>query len=158
EVHDVERSRNQPSLQLIGKPDHSSLDVSLLHALGVRVVGRLRGISGARVSLDDDLVATTAAADAKLADILERIDHSIATTGRAREPAAPFRPTWPIGAEAPETLNLKDERIETVIWATGYKRSYPWLQLPVLDAHRDIIQNAGITPEPDLYVLGMRFQ
>jgi putative flavoprotein involved in K+ transport len=158
EVHDIERSRNQPSLQLIGKPDHSSLDVGVLRALGVRVVGRLRGISGPRVSLADDLVATTAAADIKLAEILDKIDHFIATTGVEAPAADPFRPTWLLGDDAPETLDLNDERIETVIWATGYRRSYPWLHVPVLDAHGDIIQNGGMTPEEGLYVLGMRFQ
>jgi len=158
EVHDIERSRNQPSLQLVGKPDHSSLDVGVLRALGVRVVGRLRGISGPRISLADDLVATTAAADIKLAEILDKIDHFIATTDVEAAAAEPFRPTWLLGSDAPEALNLNDERIETVIWATGYRRSYPWLHLPVLDAHGDIIQKGGITPEAGLYVLGMRFQ
>jgi putative flavoprotein involved in K+ transport len=158
EVHDIERSRNQPSLQLVGKPDHSSLDVGVLHALGVRLVGRLRGITDAHVSLADDLVATTAAADIKLAEIIDRIDRFIATTGVAAVSAEPFTPTWPLGFESPDTLNLKDERIETVIWATGYRRSYPWLHLPVLDAHGDIIHKDGITPAAGLYVLGMRFQ
>ena len=158
EVHDIERSRNQPSLQLVGKPDHSSLDVGVLRALGVRVVGRLRGISGPRVSLADDLVATTAAADIKLTEILDKIDQFIATTGVEAAAPEPFRPTWLLGSDAPEAINLNDERIETVIWATGYRRSYPWLHLPVLDRHGDIIQHAGITPEDGLYVLGMRFQ
>jgi putative flavoprotein involved in K+ transport len=158
DVHDIERSRNQPSLQLVGKSDHSSLDVGVLQALGVRVVGRLRGISGAHVSLADDLAATTAAADIKLAEILDKIDHLIMTTGLDVGAAEPFRPTWPLAFDTPEALNLYDERIETVVWATGYKRSYPWLHLPVLDAHGDIVQNAGITSEDGLYVVGMRFQ
>src|SRR5215475_13836016 len=158
DVHDVERSRNQPSLQLVGKPDHSSLDLGVLRALGVRLVGRLRGISGARVSLAEDLVATTAAADVKLAEILDKIDRFIATIGLAAASAEPFRPTWPLGFETPDDLDLKDERIETVIWATGYRRSYPWLHLPVVDAHGDIVHNGGVTPEAGLYVLGMRFQ
>src|SRR5262249_49384211 len=158
DVHDPERSRNQPSLQLVGKPDHSSLDVGVLRALGVRVVGRLRGISGPRVTLADDLVATTAAADIKLAESLDTLEHFITTTCVEAPADEPFRPTWRIASDAPEALNLTDERIETVIWATGYRRSYPWLHLPVLDAHGDIIQKGGITPEAGLYVLGMRFQ
>jgi putative flavoprotein involved in K+ transport len=158
DVHDIERSRNQPSLQLVGKPDQSSLDVGVLQALGVRLVGRLRDINGARVGLDDNLVATTAAADVKLAEILERIDRFIATTDVAAGSAEPFRPTWSLAVDAPDTLNLTHERIETVIWATGYRRSYPWLHLPVLDARGDIVHQGGVTPEAELYVLGMRFQ
>src|SRR5262249_45512840 len=109
DVHDAGRARNQPSLQLVGKPDHSSLDVGVLNGLGVRVVGRFRGIIGARVSLAEDLAATTAAADVKLAEILDKIDHFIATKGLDVAAAEPFRPTWPLGFDTPETLNLNDE-------------------------------------------------
>jgi putative flavoprotein involved in K+ transport len=45
-----------------------------------------------------------------------------------------------------------------VVWATGHRRSYPWLQLPVLDHHGEIRQHRGATPVPGLYVLGQRFQ
>jgi putative flavoprotein involved in K+ transport len=157
-VHDVERSRHQPSLQLIGKPDHCSLDLMALHEQGVRLVGRVRDIDRHRVSLADDLVATTAAADIKMAEILARIDRFIATAGVMATSPEPFNPTWPLAGNAPDHLDLKDERINTVIWATGYRRSYPWLRLPVIDAAGEIMHNGGITPEAGLYVLGLNFQ
>jgi putative flavoprotein involved in K+ transport len=143
---------------LIGKPDHASLDLAALHQRGVRLVGRVRDINGHRVSLADDLVATTAAADIKMADILTRIDQFIAASGAAATSSEPFDPTWPLAADAPDTLNLKDERVNTVIWATGYRRAYPWLRVPVMNARGDIMHNGGITPEVGLYVLGMNFQ
>ena len=157
-VHDVERSRHQPSLQLVGRPDHSTLDLATLRHRGVQLVGRVRGITGHRLSLGDDLVATTAAADIKMADILMRIDRFIATTGVAAGPAEPFNPTWPLADRAPESLDLRRERIHTVIWATGYRRAYPWLRVPVLDAHGDITHKGGVTPEASLFVLGQNFQ
>jgi putative flavoprotein involved in K+ transport len=45
-----------------------------------------------------------------------------------------------------------------VIWATGHRRSYPWMHLPVLDERGEIRQRQGVTPVPGLYVLGQRFQ
>ena len=45
-----------------------------------------------------------------------------------------------------------------MIWATGYRRAYPWLRVPVFDAHGEIMHNGGTTPEAGLYVLGMNFQ
>jgi putative flavoprotein involved in K+ transport len=157
-VWDIERSRHQPSLQLVGRPDQSSLDVAVLHERGVRLVGRLRDISGHRVSLADDLVATTAAADIKMAEILTRIDAFISATGVAATSPEPFNPTWPLAADTPDRLDLKDERIKTVIWATGYRRAYPWLRVPVVDARGEITHQGGITPEAGLYVLGLNFQ
>jgi putative flavoprotein involved in K+ transport len=157
-VHSIERSRDQPSLQLVGRPDHSSLDLAVLHDRGVRLVGRVVDIDGHRLTLDDDLVATTAAADIKMAQILMRIDEFIAKTGITAPPAGPFNPTWPLTADAPDSLDLRDGRISTVIWATGYRRAYPWLRVPVFDLHGEVRHNGGITSEAGLYMLGLNFQ
>jgi putative flavoprotein involved in K+ transport len=35
---------------------------------------------------------------------------------------------------------------------------YPWLHVPVLDRHGEIVHHAGITSYPGLYVLGLNFQ
>jgi len=157
-VQDLQRSRRQPSLQLVGRPDHASLDLMALHSRGVRLIGRVRDIDGHRVCLDDDLLATTAAADIKMAEILSRIDQFIARTSIAAGPPEPFVPTWPLATDAPAALDLKSERIGSVIWATGYRRAYPWLRVPVLDVHGEITHTGGLTPEAGLYVLGMNFQ
>jgi putative flavoprotein involved in K+ transport len=55
-------------------------------------------------------------------------------------------------------LDLRTAGISSVVWATGYRRSYPWLQLPVLDQDGEIGQHRGRTQVPGLYVLGQRFQ
>jgi putative flavoprotein involved in K+ transport len=55
-------------------------------------------------------------------------------------------------------LDLHEERITSVIWATGYRRGYSWLRVPVLDRRGDIAHRAGVTASPGLYVLGMQFQ
>jgi putative flavoprotein involved in K+ transport len=60
--------------------------------------------------------------------------------------------------ETPDTLDLKAEQIDTVIWATGYRRAYPWLHVPILDARGEIVHEGGITPQDGLYVLGLNFQ
>jgi putative flavoprotein involved in K+ transport len=157
-VHDIERSRRQPSLQLVGRPDHSSLDLAALRDTGVRLVGRVRDINGHRVAFDDDLMVTTAAADFKMAEILTRIDQFIGTTRIAGESPEPFNPTWPLAAGTRDKLDLRDERIDTVIWATGYRRAYPWLRVPVVNAYGEITHKGGATPEAGLYVLGLNFQ
>ncbi len=44
-----------------------------------------------------------------------------------------------------------------MLWATGYRRSYPWLKVSVLDERGEIRHRGGVTDEPGLYVLGLRF-
>src|SRR5262249_32838597 len=54
--------------------------------------------------------------------------------------------------------DLSARGIATVVWATGYRRPYPWLRVPVLDRHGEIAQQRGVTPVEGVYVLGQRFQ
>ena len=157
DVFDAATSRKQPSLQLVGWPDHSSLDLPLLQARGVRLAGRLSKVDGTRVSFADDLVAHTAAADVRLARLLGRVDEFIELKAMASTPAEPFEPfVWP--NPAPDWLDLRAEQIRTVVWATGFRRVYPWLHLPVIGADGEIRHERGVTAVPGLYVLGMHFQ
>ncbi|HUE88751.1 MAG TPA: NAD(P)/FAD-dependent oxidoreductase [Vicinamibacterales bacterium] len=157
-VHNLEASRDQPSLQLVGRADHATLDLDALVRLGVRLTGRMQRIDGCKVHLADDLIATLAAADVKLAAIRTRIDEFIARADPPAKEPEPFVPTWPLAAHAPEQLDLRTERIGTVIWATGYRRSYPWLRVPVVDGGGEIHHQGGVTPHRGLYVLGLNFQ
>ncbi len=161
QVHDLEISRNQPAFQLVGRADHSSIDLASLAAKGVRILGRAVAAQGRRVFFGDDLIATTSSADVKLASLLSRIDQFAAGTGLAAEvgPAEPFQPLWPsFFRSEPTGCDLRAEGIATVVWATGFKRHYPWLRVPVLDAKGEIRHHRGVTPEPGLYVLGLQFQ
>jgi putative flavoprotein involved in K+ transport len=160
-VFDAEVSRQQPSLQLVGRPDHRTLGLPELHALGVRLMGRLVAADATRVSFDDSLVATAAAADVKLARLRRRIDDFIRTSAadEAVEDAGAFEPSWPLAMDTPaSTIDLGAEGIATVMWATGFRRSYSWLKIPVLDADGEIVQTGGVTPVEGLYALGLHFQ
>ena len=157
-MFDQRISRRQPSLQLVGRRDRQSLDIGELHRRGIRLVGRVVAASGDRVTCDDEVIANAAAADVKLVQLLERIDGFIHRCGLDDEVTAPppFTPTWPSawGVAARTVL----PRIRTIVWATGFRRSYPWLRVPVLDEHGEIRHRAGVTPCPGLFVLGMHLQ
>ena len=58
---------------------------------------------------------------------------------------------------SPTAFDLGAEGIRTVLWATGYRRDYSWLKVPVLDVAGEICHDGGITPSPGLYVLGLNF-
>ena len=158
EVPDPRAARTEPSLQLVGRPDHRSLDLPALQADGVRLVGRVTAIDGRRVRLAADVASTVAAADRKMAALLDRIDAHVDAHGLRGEvldpePVAAVRATPVI-----DELDLRKTGIRTVVWATGHRRAYPWLRVPVLDARGELRQRRGVTPVPGLYVLGQRFQ
>ena len=160
DVYDISVSRRQPSFQLVGRPDHASLDLQTLQDGGVQVVGHLTGFDDGVATFADDLVATTAASDTKLAVLLARLDRFADMSGLSREVDAPepFEPSWQRFTEAAGSVDLVKSRIETVVWATGYRRRYPWLRVPVLDERGEFMHRGGVTPHPGLFVIGLRFQ
>jgi putative flavoprotein involved in K+ transport len=157
-VHDVGVSRAQPSLQLVGRADHATVDLSTLRARGVRLAGHLVSVDRTRAQFADDLIATTAAADVKLATVLMKIDDFVRRRQLTVPLPDPFVATWSVTEQPLLRLHFRDERIQTVIWATGYRRDYSWLRVQVLDADGEIRHDAGVTPSAGLYVLGLNFQ
>lgn len=158
QVYDVGVSRDQPSFQLVGRPDHATLSLATLQALGVTLTGRLRATDGCRAHFADDLVATTAAADAKLALLLRRIDQFADARGDApRTEADAFTPLWPALATSPESVHFGDAGIRNILWATGFQRQYPWLHVPVVTPRGEIAHREGRTAVAGLYVIGMHF-
>jgi putative flavoprotein involved in K+ transport len=154
DVSDPRRARREPSTQLASGRD---LDLGILNGNGVVVAGRLIGVDGYRLRFAADLPVTNAAADTKLRRTLARIDEYISATGLEREVLPPddIRPVQ-LGA-GPSDLDLRAAGISTVVWATGFDYSYPWLQVPVHDEHGDIRQYRGVTQAPGLYTIGLRF-
>ena len=154
DVPDLGDAHRQPSLQLVGR-NAPSLDLALLRKAGVRVMGRAVMASHTAMDFANDLTATTAAAEQKLARMLERIDRGIHQSGiRAGAP----EPREPVLLDAPASrIDLAASGVRTVIWATGYRPRYPWLDLPVLDRHGDVAEDGGVTTAPGLYVLGLRW-
>jgi putative flavoprotein involved in K+ transport len=162
EMPDPRQARREPSLQLVGRGDDAlgDLDLAVLAELGVRIVGRLVGVDGTSVALGDDLLEVIAAADLRLARLLDRIDHHLAAQQLESAFPATARPR-PIALPAsapPAALDLAHEGIEAVVWATGFRRTYPWLHAPALDAAGEIRHWRGRGALPGLYVLGLQFQ
>ncbi|HEY2797431.1 MAG TPA: NAD(P)-binding domain-containing protein [Thermoanaerobaculia bacterium] len=48
--------------------------------------------------------------------------------------------------------------VANVVWCTGFHPGFSWIDLPVFDAHREPIQDRGVTRgEPGLYFVGLFF-
>jgi putative flavoprotein involved in K+ transport len=147
-----------PAPQLVGALESRSIDVGLLQDRGVRLAGKVTDAEGHRVRFDDNLAETVRAADEQMAATLVKVDEFATTMGLDHKvgpkevvPPTRLRPV-------PTEIELRAESITTVLWATGYRRSYPWLKVPVLDERGEIRHQGGVTAEPGLYVLGLRFQ
>jgi putative flavoprotein involved in K+ transport len=158
DVADVAAARHEPSLQLVGRPDHTTLDLPALQALGVRLVGRMSAADGERVQLSDGLGAVIDSADLQMRRVLDRIDDAVARFGLTSEVLDPEPIAVADPVAAPQSIHLARESITSVVWATGHTRRYDWLDLPILDEFGELRQRRGLTPVTGVYVLGQRFQ
>ena len=47
---------------------------------------------------------------------------------------------------------------DAVIWATGYRPDYSWIDLPIFDSDGRLRHRRGVTDVPGLYFLGLTWQ
>ena len=155
EMPDINRARRLPSLQLIGSPERRDLDLNAVAANGVRLVGRLVGRSGDRVQFSGSFANQCASADLKLGRLLDRLDEHAREHGLDEELGAPSRP--PPTRVASPVLDLDLRSIRTIVWATGFRPRYPWLDPQLLDRKGRLVHDGGVLATPGLYVLGLPF-
>jgi putative flavoprotein involved in K+ transport len=49
-------------------------------------------------------------------------------------------------------------RVESVIWATGFRIDHSWIHVPVFDDDGRLVHRRGVTESPRLYFLGLLWQ
>jgi putative flavoprotein involved in K+ transport len=156
EVDDLDRARRLPSPQLVGTPERASLDLNALTALGVELVGRLAMVRDGRALFSGGLRNVFSLADLKMNRLLDTFDEWALASGRDAEFGAPERPA-PTGAPASPRLqaDLRGGEIGAVLWATGFRPDYGWLDVPVVDGKGQLRHEGGVVDAPGLYALGL---
>jgi len=151
EVENLQRARRHASVQLVGDDEGRDLDLHTLAAGAVRVVGRLSAVRSNTALCSGGLGALVANADLKLARLLRTIDEFVdAHMLDVEPPAAPVPSALP---DAPTELELAD--FSTVIWATGHRPAFRWLDPAAFDRRGRIEHAGGVAAIPGLYVLGL---
>jgi putative flavoprotein involved in K+ transport len=159
EVDDIARARRVPSLQLAGTPDRSTLDINALTEIGVKLVGRLGGVSeNGRAQFSGSLRNMCALSDLKMGRLLDRIDQWAQENGFDDAVDPPHRlPPTRVERAPPLGIDLASSEIKAIIWATGYRPDYSWLELPVLDRKGRLQHDGGVVSSPGMYLMGTQF-
>lgn len=152
-----ESARRQPSLQVVGRADNRDLNLGILSRQGIRLVGRLAAMKGTKVEFSADLAQTIEKSHLRMVRTLDRIDDYFRREGISAPAADPAARSPFAASSEQQTLDLFRVGIRSVVWATGYIRRYPWLKIPVLDRHGEIIHRGGVTGALGLYAIGLNF-
>jgi putative flavoprotein involved in K+ transport len=156
EVDDLARARRLPSPQLVGTPERTTLDLNALASIGVELVGRWAGLRDGRALFSGGLRNMFSLADLKMGRLLDAFDEWARSDGcdAAVDPAERFARTR-VPESARLQLDLRSGEIAAIVWATGFRPDYGWLDVPVVDAKGQLHHDGGVVDSPGLYALGL---
>ncbi len=150
------------TISVSGARGGETVDFRRLAHRGLTLLGRASGYQDGSLLLNDDLAENIAAGDANYLDMLAQADAYVDRFGLdlPEEPQAHVLPDDPDCLTTPiRTLNLAEAGITNVIWATGYRQDFSWIDLPnACDANGAPYHQRGVSPEPGLYFLGLPWQ
>lgn len=151
--------RHPPTTLMTGIDGGYDLSPRFCGSAGATLVGRVLGITDGTLALGDDAANLLAAAEKSHAGFIEAADALAATPGNSFEfgPKESPPPLPPFPVDNIRGLNLREENIGTVIWASGYGFTFDWVKLPIIDAKGIPIQQRGVTICPGVYFLGLHW-
>ena len=146
--------RSKTNHYLTGRDGGREIDLRQRASEGMVLHGRLDRVEDDRIYFADDLATNLDVADATHARIRSSIDAFIELEGIEAPPEPAYQPPWhPPARNVP--IGLSDEPLAAVIWATGYRPDFSWIEVEVLDASGYPLHQRGMTPQAGLYFLGL---
>ncbi len=157
DLDDLTRARRLPSPQLVGSPERTTLDLNSLSAMGVELVGRWAAVRDGRALFSGGLRNVCSLADLKMDRLLGVFDDWTTAGGSdgGFDPPERFAPTK-VPPSPRLQLDLLSGEVRSIVWATGFRPDYRWLDVPVLDAKGQLRHDGGVVVDsPGLYALGL---
>jgi putative flavoprotein involved in K+ transport len=155
EFADADSVRLRANHYVTGRDGGRDIDLRAFARDGMRLHGRLAGITGARLDFAGDLGANLDRADAVSESIKDSVDAFIGASGTSAPPEPRYSPVWQPPGGPDDRLDLDAAGISAVIWSTGFGRDYRWVDVPVFDGRGYPTHDRGVTNCPGLYFLGL---
>ena len=138
-----------------GRDGGHDIHLRRLGRQGAHLYGRLEDIDGTRVRFSEDLVERLRFAETKFDEEFRRLfDAYISAAGIDAPPDDRLPPDDFVPATR-ATLALEQAGIRSVVWATGFRLDFGWVDVPVLDEWGYPKHTRGVTTCPGLYAVGL---
>jgi len=159
EFADPAQVRGRVNHYVTGRDGGRDIDLRAFAAEGMRLYGRLDDIRGGTASFAADLASNLDYADQVMESIKDAIDAHIDARGIDAPEEPRYVPAWEPDPESdPRDLDLAAAGITTVIFSTGFRPDYTWIEVPVFDGRGYPTHWRGVTSAPGLYFLGLPWQ
>jgi putative flavoprotein involved in K+ transport len=149
---------SQPQITSSGLKGRT-LSLQALDKINVSIIGSIEKINGSTVNIKNNVTENIKYADDASKNIKRLIDKSIKEKNIEEllneidaddEPDDGF-----MCANDINSLDLENENIASIIWATGYKPNFEYIKLPVFNTDNSLLQLQGLTNIQGLYFLGL---
>jgi putative flavoprotein involved in K+ transport len=157
EFEDENAVRARANHYVTGRDGGRDIDLRQFASQGMHLYGRMTLIHGPHLEFAADLASNLDNADQVAENIKNSIDEYVRAHGIDAPTEARYTPVWQPEQESTR-LNLEGSAISTVIWSTGFRRDYRWIQVPVFDGNGYPTHHRGETNWPGLYFIGLPWQ
>lgn len=150
----------EPLLTGAGGLGHTMSLQSLVQK-GVVLLGRTENAGGDEVFFDNNVMDHIIFADEFSGKVKKTIDDFILRTQVRAEEMTLDEADSPYTDEifvSPSSINLVEEEITSIIWATGFCGKYDYIKLPALDSSGQPIHRQGVSPVEGLYFVDCSWQ
>lgn len=149
-----DEARHKTNHYMSGRDGGHEIDLRRFALQGVSLHGTLDDIRGTQVRFKPDLTKNLDDADDVYCAIRRDIDAYIAAAGIDAPVEPPFEKVWQPAAD-PTTLDLAAAGITSIVWASGFRADYTWVDLPAFDGRGHPRFTRGVSPVQGLYFVGL---
>jgi putative flavoprotein involved in K+ transport len=150
-------ARKEANHYVTGRDGGRDLDLRAFALEGMGLHGQLNAIEDGVARFADDVRRRLDDADATYNRINASIDRWIKRHGiETAEGPSVYEPVWQPPDGPPAPLHLDAAEIGAIVWCTGFRADWSWIDVPFLDEtgypdhHRGVVR-----PTQGLYVLGL---
>ncbi len=150
--------REHVTIAVSGARGGHTVDFRALGHQGITLVGLTESFADGKARFRDDLAGNIASGDANHLAMLDAADDYIRRNGLdlPEEPGARRRLPDPECLRQPlRELDLAAAGITSIIWATGYRVDFSWLQVDSFGPDGKPRHHRGVGHEPGIYFLGL---
>ncbi|RJE85971.1 flavin-containing monooxygenase [Paracoccus onubensis] len=154
----IQAKKKHVAFAVSGYDGGKTIDFRRLGNAGITLLGMTTGYEDGVLKIAGDLVENIAEGDRAYLDVLREADAYVERNGidLPPEPEA-----WIIQPDPPSVknpiheLDLKQTGIMTIIWATGFKFDFNWLEVDAFHPNGMPFHKRGISAEQGVYFLGL---
>ena len=154
--------RFRAEVQASGRDGGRTISLHRFRRDGVELLGKLTAVDGERAHFADDLQRNMENADRFSRMFQENVDAHVERKGID----APVPTAEELDGEPPEgdwsvpnrpSIDLGEENVTTIVWATGFSYDFSWIDFPVCDEMGYPATDRGATSVPGLYFMGLNW-